>query len=131
MGPSRRSVLKGTIVGSVGLAGCLQYIPCFDDVACFTFKHHGVDDAPDILEITHTGGDDLPANEVYITNVALDYEAEETGTVAWSNLDDESDPTVGISGETIRIDIRFPDVVEVWWRHEDQVTVIGKTREFR
>ncbi len=50
---SRRSVLQATLVGSVGLAGCLQYIPCLDDVACFNFRHHAADDVPDQLEITH------------------------------------------------------------------------------
>lgn len=131
MVPSRRSVLAGTTTVYVGITGCLQYIPCFDDVACFNFRHYGANDAPDKLEITHTGGDDLPANEVYITNVALDYEAGETGTVAWSELDDESDPTAGIGGETIRVDILLldPGTVEVWWRYEDQVKVIGETRE--
>ncbi|MFC7073871.1 hypothetical protein ACFQJ7_03060 [Halovenus rubra] len=68
---------------------------------------------------------------MFISNVALDYEAGETGTVLWSEQNDESDPTAGISGETIQVDIAFPDVVEVWWRREDQVTVIGKTTRFR
>ena len=128
---SRRSMLKGTVVGSLAVAGCLQYIPCLDDIACFNFRHYAADDVSDRLEITHTGGEDLPANEVYITNVVTNYQAEITETVAWSELDDKPDPSVGISGEKIRVGILFPDVVQVLWYQDGEEQVIGETRSFR
>jgi len=127
----RRTFLKTSLVASLATGGCVQLRPCRDDVACFNFRHIAADDVPDRVEITHTGGDDLPANKVYITNVVTDYESEKEKTVAWSDWDDEVNTNAGIGGKTITVHILFPDVVKILWRHGNKEQVIGETRSFR
>lgn len=131
MGVSRRSVLKSSIlVPSASFAGCGADQGCTDDVACFEFEHRGFDDAPDVLTVSHTGGDALPADEVFITNVAIDYHDDVVDTVPWHEFDDETDETGSIDGDSAEVPILFPDVVEVLWRTDDEV-VVGETRSFR
>lgn len=128
----RRSILRHSIcVVGMGFAGCSGSTTCNAEVACFSFEHDAYDDNPDILTIEHTGGDDLPASEVYITNVAVDYREDQIETVQWYEYDDGSDPESGIAGKSVQVPIAFPDVVKILWRHDDEETVIGETRSFR
>lgn len=115
----------------MGCAGCSDSDTCNAEVACLSFEHDAADDVPDALTIEHTGGDDLPANEVYITNVAVDYREDQIETVQWYEYDDGSDPNDGITGKSVQVPIAFPDVVKVLWRHDDEEKVIGETRSFR
>jgi len=127
---SRRSVLRyGALVAGSASAGCQQSSQ--EKVARFSFDFQGYDDSPDVLRITHTDGNDLPANEVYITNVAIDYREEVTGTVAWHELDEDVGPTDGIADQTAVVELLFPDVVQILWRHDGEEQVIGETRSFR
>lgn len=121
----------GIWIAGVGSAGCSNSDTCTADVACFSFAHDAYDDNPDILTIEHTGGNDLPANEVYITNVAVDYREEQIETVHWYEYDDGSDPNDGIAGKSVQVPILFPDVVKVLWRQDEEEKVIGETRTFR
>ncbi|WP_436924803.1 hypothetical protein [Halosimplex amylolyticum] len=128
----RRSVLRlGICLVGLGCAGCSNRDACNAEIACFSFDHDGYDDNPDILTIEHTGGDDLPASEVYITNVAVDYREDQIETVRWHEYDDGSDRDDGIAGKSVQVPIAFPDVVRVLWRHDDDEKVIGETRAFR
>jgi len=132
MDHTRREVIRGSsVVASVGLAGCQRLWSCSADVACFEFEHEGYDDAPDILTITHTGGDALPATAVFVTNVAVNYDADETGTVPWPELSETTDETDDIGGDSVEVEILFPEVVQVLWRHDGDERVIGETRSFR
>ncbi|MFC4988285.1 MULTISPECIES: hypothetical protein [Saliphagus] len=129
---TRRELLHtGSLIGCVCLSGCQTFSSCSAEVACFEFEHEGYDDAPDVLTITHTGGDSLPANEVFITNVAVDYNDEEIATVPWYELSANVDADDEIEGDSITVEILFPEVVEVLWRQDGEERVIGETRDFR
>jgi len=127
MSLKRRAVLLGgvTAVG-FGAAGYyrLTTTNC-DEIACFAFEYQGADDAPSRLDIEHIGGERrLPAGEVFVTNVSVDYEAGETETVAWAELDDGIGPTDAINGEAIQIGLRFAGIVQILWRQDDAERVI-------
>jgi len=62
---------------------------------------------------------------VFVTNVSTDYEAGESDTLAWAELDDDLDPDDAIDGEAVQISIRFPDVVTVRWRRDGDEEVVG------
>jgi hypothetical protein len=132
MGRTRRQLLQtGSLIGCIYLSGCQAFSSCSADVACFEFEHEGYDDAPDILTISHTGGDSLPANEVFVTNVAIDYNNEEIATVPWYELSETVDADDEMGSDSIEVEILFPEVVEVLWRQDNEEQVIGETRDFR
>ncbi|TKX65070.1 hypothetical protein EXE40_17195 [Halorubrum sp. GN11GM_10-3_MGM] len=113
--------------GSVGF-GAIWYreLTACEELACFEFEYHGADDAPSQLDIEHTSGTErLRAGDVFVTNVSTDYEAGENDTVAWAELDDDLGPEDAITGETLRIPIRVPDLVTVRWRRDDEEEVVG------
>jgi len=146
----RRTVLAGA-TATIGFGGCLSFrdggssqteSPTQNDdsceIACFEFTHEGFDDAPDWLTIKHSEGRDLLAEEVFITNVIVEYsgnlgtESERViETVAWHEVDDETRGSDGIAGESVRVDIGFPEVVQVLWRNENGERVLDETRSFR
>ena len=126
MSPKRRAVLL-LGAGAVGF-GALSYreLTACDEFACFAFEYQGADDAPSRLTIEHTGGtEELRAADVFVTNVSTDYEAGESETLAWAELDDDLGPDDAINGEAVRISIRFPDVVTVRWRRDRDDEVVG------
>lgn len=126
MSPKRRAVL---LVGAgAGGFGALEYRELTDceELACFAFEYQGADDAPNRLTIEHTGGTErLRAEDVFVTNVSVDYEAGENDTLAWAELDDDLGPSDAISGEAVQIPIRFPDIVTIRWRRDDEEEVVG------
>ena len=105
---NRRSLLRaGVGVAGLGFAGCQELRGCTDEIACFAFEYHGMDDAPSGLEIEHTGGDQqLQADEVFVTSVIEDYETREMKTVAWAELEDDIGPSDTINGEQLRFRLR-------------------------
>ena len=123
----RRAVLLGgvTAVG-FGAAGYYQLTTTnCDEIACFAFRYQGADDAPSRLDIEHIGGERrLPAGEVFITNVSVDYEAGETDTVTWTELDDGIGPSDAINGEAIRVNLGSAGIVQILWRQDDVERVI-------
>ena len=131
---TRRKVLGG-VVGAIGVgvgAWALRSPSC--EVACFDFYHEGFDDAPDWLTIVHADGRDIPAEEVFITNVVVEHGPEtewKTDTVAWHQVHDDIAASEGIAGGSVRVDIAFPDVVQVLWRHDGDEEVLDETRELR
>jgi hypothetical protein len=77
------------------------------------------------LTIEHAGGTErLRAEDVFVTNVNTDYEAGESDTLAWAELDDDLGPDDPINGEAVRISIRFPDIVTVRWRRDGDEEVV-------
>lgn len=126
-------VVSSLLSAGVVLPGCSQLSePC--EIACFEFTHEAFDDAPDWLTVRHVEGRDLPAGEVYITNVLTESDPDgpwETGTVAWHAVDADLGPTDGIAGRDVRVDIGFPDVVQVRWRHDGTEAVLDETRDLR
>ncbi|RLM63283.1 hypothetical protein DVK05_07700 [Halorubrum sp. Atlit-8R] len=126
MSPKRRAVLLlGAGAVGFGAIGYRELTDC-EELACFAFEHHGADDVASRLVIEHTGGTErLRAGDVFVTNVSVDYEAGENDTVAWAELDDDLGPDDAINGETLRIRIRFPDLVTVRWRRDGDEEVVG------
>lgn len=150
----RRTVLAGA-TAAIGFGGCLSFQnespsqientpqtenPTENDdssceIACFEFSHQPFDDAPDWLTITHTEGRDLPAENVFITNVVVEYSGNlgtETviETVAWHEVDNEIVASDGIAGESVRIDIDPPGAVQVLWRTENTEQVLDEIQSY-
>mgnify|MGYP000187959571 CR=1 FL=1 len=126
MSLKRRAVLLSA-AGAAGF-GAIWYheLTACDEIACFAFEYQGADDAPNRLDIEHTGGTRrLRAGDVSVTNVSVDYEAGENATVAWAELDDDIGPSDTINGEKIRIQIRFPSIVTIRWRRDGDERVVG------
>lgn len=123
---NRRSLLQAGVAGAgLGFAGCLGSTECDDEIACFSFEYQDADDAPSRLDIEHTGGErDLLADAVYITNVSVDYESGDTKTIAWAELDDDSNPSDTINGETVQIPIGLTEIVKVLWRRDNDERII-------
>ncbi|WP_267162950.1 hypothetical protein [Halovenus salina] len=140
----RRTILAGA-TAMIGFGGCLssqnENTPQAEspsptespscEIACFEFTHEAWDDAPDWLTIKHTEGRDLPAEDVFITNVVVEYsgnletESEQViETVAWHEVDDEVVPSDGIAGERVRVDIDPQRVVNVLWRTKNEEHVL-------
>ena len=127
MAPKRRAVLLvGTGAVGFGALGYRELTDC-EEFACFAFEYRGADDAPNRLTVEHTGGTErLRAGDVFVTNVSVDYESGENDTVAWTELDDDLDPSEAINEEAVQIPIRFPDIVTVRWRRDgDDEEVVG------
>ena len=126
MAPKRRAViLLGAGAVGFGAIGYRELTDC-EELACSAFEHQGADDAPNRLTVEHTGGTErLRAGDVFVTNVSTDYEAGESDTLAWAELDDDLGPDDAIDGEAIQISIRFPDVVTVRWRRDGDEEVVG------
>ncbi|MGM0448969.1 MAG: hypothetical protein ACQERM_12095 [Methanobacteriota archaeon] len=126
MSPKRRAVLLiGAGAVGFGAIGYRELTDC-EELACFTFEYQGADDAPNRLTIEHTGGTErLRAGDVFVTDVSVDYESGENDTVAWAELDDDLGPSDAIDGEAAQIPIRFPDVVTIRWRRDDDAEVVG------
>lgn len=122
----RRAILLGGLaVAGGGLIGYHELTEC-NEIACFSFDYHGADDVPSRLDIKHTAGEDrLRADQVYITNVSVDYESGEMDTIAWSELTDEIGPSEPIKGETIRIKLGLTDFARILWDREDYRQTIG------
>jgi hypothetical protein len=107
------------------------------EFACFEFTHEAWDDAPDWLTIKHSEGRDLPAEDVFITNIVVEYsgnhetETEQViETVAWHEVDDEIAASDGIAGESVRVDIDPPDVVQVLWRTQNEEHVLDEISSY-
>jgi len=63
---------------------------------------------------------------VYFREVVVDWESRETDTIAWSELDDEMEPSDTIDGDKIRLQLLWEtNVVEILWRQEGKETLIG------
>lgn len=123
--PSRRRIglLAGAVVTGVSLLVHQESTGC-DEIACFSFEYHGADDAPDRLDIQHTGGqEDLKAGDVYFSDVVVDWESRETDTLAWSELDDEMELGDTIDGDEIQLQI-MTEIVKIVWRHAGDEQVI-------
>jgi hypothetical protein len=147
----RRTVLAGAIA-AVGFGGCLssqrgsprqtetptqtKRSPQTEDsceIACFEFTHEAWDDAPDWLTIKHTEGRDLPAEEVFITNVVVEYGRTTDRvieTVAWHEVDDEIGASDGIAGESVRVDIDPQRAVQVLWRTQNEEHVLDEISSY-
>jgi hypothetical protein len=144
----RRDVIASA-TATIGLGGCLalrnennssenesptdsKSDSC--EIACFEFTHEGYDDAPDQLTIAHTEGRDLPAEEVFITDVIVGGRGRDSNwvieTVPWHEVDNTIKPTDGIAGESIHVDIGFPEVVQVLWRNENGERVLDETQPY-
>lgn len=125
MAPKRRAViLLGAGAVGFGAIGYRELTDC-EELACSAFEHQGADDVASRLVIEHIGGTErLRAGDVFVTNVSVDYEAGENDTVAWAEPDDELEPDDAIDGETLRIRIRFPDLVTVRWRRDGDKEVL-------
>jgi len=120
------ALLGGVTAVGFGAAGYyrLTTTTC-DEIACFAFAYRGADDAPSRLDIEHTGGErQLPAGDVYITNVSVDYESGATDTVAWAELDDGIGPTDAINGEARRVNLGSVGIVQILWQQDDVERVI-------
>ena len=126
MSPKRRAViLLGAGAVRFGALGYRELTDC-EEFARFAFEYRGADDAPNRLTIEHTGGTErLRAGDAFVTNVSTDYEAGESDTLAWAELDDDLGPDDAIDGEAVQISIRFPDVVTVRWRRDGDEEVVG------
>jgi hypothetical protein len=145
----RRTVLAGA-TATIGFGGCLSFrddsssqsaSPTqnnnFCEIACFEFTHEAWDDAPDWLTIKHSEGRDLLAEDVFITNVIVEYsgnletESERViETVAWHEVDDEIAASDGVAGESVRVDIDPQKVVKVLWRTENEEHVLDKIQSY-
>ncbi|TKX75913.1 hypothetical protein EXE46_02100 [Halorubrum sp. GN11_10-6_MGM] len=126
MSLERRAVLLvGAGAIGFGAVGYRELTDC-EEFACFAFEYEGADDAPSRLTIEHTGGTErLRAGDVFVTNVSTDYEAGETDTLAWAELDDNLDPDDAIDREAVQVPIRFPDVVAIRWRRDGDEEIVG------
>jgi hypothetical protein len=127
MSLKRRAILLGG-AATVGF-GALGYygITRCDEVACFSFEFQGADHVANRLDVQHTGGQEsLQAGDVYFREVVVDWESRETDTIAWSELDDEMEPSDTIDGDEIRLQLLWEtNVVEILWRQEGEETLIG------
>lgn len=105
--------------------GAFRVSDCERGVACFEAIHQGADDAPDRLTVRHVDGQDLPADEVFLTGVTDDYLPEpETGrAVPWHELNDLT-PDDGVAGETVRVRIGYVEEVSVLWRRGGGESVV-------
>lgn len=126
MSYTRRAILLGglTVAGG-GLIGYREITTC-GEIACFSFEYQGADDAPNMLDVQHTGGQEtLTAGDVYFDEVVVDWESRETDTLAWSELDDEMEPDDTIDGDEIRLYLMTgTEIVEILWRQGDDEEVI-------
>lgn len=124
MSPKPRAILLGgASVAGFGAIGYHQLTTC-DEIACFEFEYHGADDAPNRLNVQHTGGQEsLQACDVYFSEVVVDWESRETDTLAWSELDDDLESNDTIDGDEIRLRI-IAEIVEILWHQGDDEQVI-------
>lgn len=124
MSLKRRAILLGgASVAGFGAIGYQQLATC-DEIACFAFEYHGADDAANRLDVQHTGGQEsLQAGDVYFSEVVVDWESRETDTLAWSELDDDLEPSDTIDGDEIRLRI-ITEIVEILWHGGDDEQVI-------
>lgn len=126
MSPKRRAILLGgAAAAGFGTIGYHEITTC-DEIACFSFNYQGADDAPNRLDVQHAGGQKtLRAGDVYFSEVVIDWESRETDTLAWSELDDETEPDDTIDGDEIRLRLMTgTDIVEILWRQGDDEEVI-------
>jgi len=127
MSPKRRATLLGA-AGAAGF-GAIWYHELTEcaEIACFSFEYQGADDAPNKLDVQHTGGqEELRAGDVYFSEVVVDWESRETDTLAWSELDDEMEQGDTIDGDEVRLYLMTgTDILEILWRQEDDEEVIG------
>lgn len=120
---TRRHALQ--LVGGVGLtgvAGCLNLTSSCDP-ACFEGKYQGWDDALDQMTITHVGGDDLPARELFVSGVVDEYPPApgESCTRPWYKISDYNIYDIIEEGDSIDADVGFVDTVEVLWRNDGEM----------
>jgi hypothetical protein len=132
---NRRELLTaisgGVVVG--GLSGCAereqqQECDSEEDIACFNYLYRSPDDNPDVLCLVHVGGRDLPAGDIYITNVTREYPPEPPygQTLSWAAVSD-LDPTDGIAGASVLVDIGYTSTVYVLWRRNGSVEITLET----
>ncbi|QLH79598.1 hypothetical protein HZS55_20895 [Halosimplex rubrum] len=105
--------------------GAFRVADCERGVACFEAIHRGADDALDRLTVRHVDGQDLPAEEVFLTGVAEEYPPDpETGrTVAWHELSDLA-PGDGIAGATVQAKLGLVERVSVLWRRGGEESAV-------
>ena len=134
----RRAVLRKTtgVVLAGGLSGCsLGSVgsgtdgddSCDADVACFGHSYDETESGLDTLTVSHSGGRDLPAGEVYVAGVAFDWPpARGRGfTYSWDRLSD-LEPETGIAGRSVRVHPALVDAVRVLWRREGEMTLLDE-----
>ena len=92
---------------------------------CLEFSLNRRDDGLDTLSISHTGGRDLPAEDVYVTGVASDHppELDRGRTVPWHEVG-ELDRTDAVAGRSVPATIGFVETVRVLWRLDGCNTVL-------
>ena len=143
---TRRALLGGSGVAIAAAVGVWLWSSdsSSSDVADLEFTHEGFDDAPSWLTVRHTGGEDLPADEVYITGQAegdgeyvnINGSPSSIGGVMkpWYELDEDVGQEGSIGGaEITRTDFQ-PDVdgridsfeVLVVWEHDGESEIIGE-----
>ncbi|GAB7009266.1 hypothetical protein JCM31271_12090 [Halorubrum trueperi] len=108
--------------------GAISYhqLTTCNEIACFSFEYQGADDAPNVLDIQHSGGQEqLPAGDVYVSEVVVDWESRETDTLTWAALADDMEPSDTIDGDEIRVRLMTGrDIVTILWRQDDDEQVI-------
>jgi hypothetical protein len=126
--PSRRRIVAfaGAAAAAGGFVAYHEFTGC-DEAACFEFNYHGADDAPDRLDVRHTGGQEpLQAGDVYFDEVVVDWESRETGTRSWAELDDELEAGAAIDGDEVRLRLTTgTDIVVIRWRQGNDEAVVG------
>ncbi|WP_436907701.1 hypothetical protein [Halosimplex marinum] len=105
--------------------GAFRVSDCERGVACFECLHEGADDALDRLTVRHVDGQNLPAEEVFLTGVADDYppDPESGRTVPWHELGDLA-PGDGVAGATVRATLGLVERVSVLWRRGGRESVV-------
>lgn len=132
MALDRRTVLRtgATVPVVVGLAGCSAAFDRFGSgsgSASFDATHETTDDWLDTLTITHVGGEDLPASDVYLSGIAFDWPPARTQgfTYSWAAMAD-LDPDVGIADRSVDVHPALVDAVRVLWKDGDEAVVLDE-----
>ena len=123
----RRRFLQMTSgMGIVALSGCSLFSSC--DPACFEGEYQGADDVLDRITITHTGGEALPASEIYITGVADEYppDPERGEDKTWAEVSDLTSSDSIKEGESVTVKIGYILKVIVYWRRGGEDNILAE-----
>ena len=138
----RRQMLQkaGGALFLSGLGGCnlpsqqegsneTEGAPSESEVATFEYESEEVEVGLDTIKIIHADGQDLSANEVFISGIAFDWPPQRPRgfSYPWHKLS-EIDSETGIGGKSVEVHPALVDSIRVLLLHDDAFTLLSEYR---